>query len=277
MSRIKSKNLSSKLSKELSENLVDICLLTCSMVKPEIFRKCIDAIKSEMESIPSRLIVFQNGPIVNKYNYPELPPLSRMTSSAQRLGFPAGANRVIRSGHAPLVLFITDDIILKPGCLDALVRRMDDKTVGICGLKLLFPLDSNESGPAGTVQHVGHGINIRGQITHPFLGWSADNPKCCVSREVVSVTGGCFMVRRGAFENTGGFFEGYGTGYFEDVDLCFMIKKLWGSVFIDTDAQAFHYVGQSMKQVERPPMQFNEMILHTRWPGAFTWSEFEML
>jgi GT2 family glycosyltransferase len=246
------------------------------MVKPEIFRKCIDAIKSEMESIPSRLIIFQNGPIVNKYDYPELPLLTRLTSSPQRLGFPAGANRVIRSGHAPLVLFITDDIILKPKCLNALVRRMDDPSIGICGLKLLFPPDSDESGPRGTVQHVGHGISIKGSITHPFLGWSADNPKCCVSREVASVTGGCFMVRRGVFEKAGGFFEGYGTGYFEDVDLCFTIAKMGHKVFIDTDAQAWHYVGMSMRQVERPPMQFNEMILHVRHPGEFRWSEFEI-
>lgn len=265
-----------------TNNLVDICLLTCGMVKMPIFEKCINAIKSEMETVPSRLIVFQNGQVPPQNAIEQgriledLPPLSKKTYSQKREGFPAGANRVIRAGHAPLVLFITDDIILKPGCLDTLVRRMDDKTIGICGLKLLFPLDSDESGPRGTVQHVGHGISIRGGITHPFLGWSADNPKCCVSREVISVTGGCFMVRRQVFDKAGGFFEGYGTGYFEDVDLCFMIAKLGMKVFIDTDAQAWHHVGQSMKQVERPPMQFNEMILHTRWAGAFRWSEYDL-
>jgi GT2 family glycosyltransferase len=259
----------------LSENLVDVCLLTCSMVKPSIFSECLKGIKSEMETIPSRLIIFQNGPIQEKYDYDNLPPLTRQTSAPKRSGFPAGANRVIRSGHAPLVLFITDDIVLKPGALDALVRRMDDPTIGICGLKLLFP-EGTDSGPAGTVQHVGHSINIRGQVLHPFLGWSADNPKCCVSREVVSVTGGVFMVRRSVFEKAGGFFEGYGTGYFEDVDLCFTIANLHYKVFIDVDAQAFHYTGTSMKQVQRPPMQYNEMILHTRHPNSFRWTDYEM-
>ena len=262
--------------------LVDICLLTCGMVKMSIFKKCIEAIKAEIPTISSRLIVFQNGPVPKESVaeqtriLSDLPPLSKVISSPQRGGFPLGANRVIRAGHAPLVLFITDDIILKPGCLDALVRRMDHPEIGICGLKLIFPLDSNESGPAGTVQHVGHGISIRGSITHPFLGWSADNPKCCVSREVASVTGGCFMVRRPVFEKAGGFFEGYGVGYFEDVDLCFTIEKLGYKVFIDVDAQAYHYVGQSMRQAERPPVTFNEMILHTRHPNDFRWSEYEI-
>jgi GT2 family glycosyltransferase len=246
------------------------------MVKPSIFQDCLNAIKSEMETIPSRLIIFQNGPIQEKYDYDNLPPLTRQTSSPQRGGFPMGANRVIRSGHAPLVLFITDDIILKPGCLQALVKRMDDPAIGICGLKLLFPLDTDKMGPSGTTQHVGHSINIRGQVLHPFLGWSADNPKCCVSREVISVTGGVFMVRRSVFNQAGGFYEGYGTGYFEDVDLCFGIAKLGKKVYIDTDAQAWHYVGTSMMQVQRQPMQMNEMLLHTRFPNSFRWTDFEM-
>jgi O-antigen biosynthesis protein len=262
--------------------LVDICLLTAGKENMDIFEKCIQAILSEIPSIPSRLIVFQNG-LVPKENQARqeqilsnLPPMSRVNGATTNGGFPRGANRVIRIGHAPLVLFITDDVILKPGCLDALVRRMDNPEIGICGLKLLFPPDSSEHGPAGTVQHVGHGISIRGQITHPFLGWSADNPKCCVSREVMSVTGACFMVRRRIFEQAGGFFEGYGAGYFEDVELCFTIAKLGHKVFIDTDAQAYHYVGQTMKGEVMPPLQFNEMILHTRHPNDFRWSEYEM-
>ena len=84
------------------------------------------------------------------------------------------------------------------------------------------------------------------------------------------------MVRRKVFEQSSGFFEGYGIGYFEDVDLCMTITKLGHKVFIDTDAQAYHYVGQSMRQVERPPFQFNEMILHTRHPNDFRWSEYEI-
>jgi GT2 family glycosyltransferase len=252
------------------------------MVKMSIFEKCIEAIKSELPTVPARLIVFQNG-IVPKENVIEqgrilanLPPMSRQVSCNQRYGFAGGANRAIRSGHAPLVMFLHDDVILKPGCLDALVRRMDDIKIGICGIKTLFPLDSNESGPAGTVQHVGHGISIRGSITHPFLGWSADNPKCCVSREVASVCGGFMMVRRRVFEQAGGFFEGYGIGYFEDVDLCFTIARNGHKVYIDTDAQAWHYVGSSMKLVERPPLQFNEMILHTRHSNDFRWSEYDL-
>ena len=84
------------------------------------------------------------------------------------------------------------------------------------------------------------------------------------------------MVRRRVFEQAGGFFEGYGIGYFEDVDLCMTIARNGHKVYIDTDAQAWHYVGSSMKLVERPPLQFIEMILHTRHSNDFRWSEYDL-
>jgi GT2 family glycosyltransferase len=155
---------------------------------------------------------------------------------------------------------------------------MDDPQIALCGMKLVFPDEEGDPArPAGRVQHVGHGISIRGSITHPFIGWTADNPKCCISREVASVTGAAFMVRRKLFEKVGGFFEGYGKGYFEDVDLCFSLAQLGFKIFIDTEAQAVHYTNQTMKDMELPPLQFNEMILHVRHPNSFRWTECDIL
>jgi GT2 family glycosyltransferase len=249
----------------------------------EIFEKCVQGILSELPSVPSRLLVFQNGPVpdANKTEFTriltDLPPLCKVTSSAQKFGFPKGANMAIRSGHAPLVLFVTDDVVLQPGSLETLVKRMDDPAIGICGMKLNFPdIEGDRARPAGRVQHVGHGINIRGQITHPLMGWSPDNPKCCISREVASVTGAAFMVRRSVFEKAGGFFEGFGKGYFEDVDLCFAISKLGFKIFIDAEAKGIHYTNQTMKDETLPPLQFNEMVLRVRHPEGFRWTEMDM-
>jgi GT2 family glycosyltransferase len=266
-----------------SDVLVDICIPTAGKLKMSIFEKCIQSVISEMPSVPSRLLIYQNGivPEENKKDLQrivsDLPPLSRYFSTGQSLGFPKASNTVIYSGHAPLVFFVTDDVVLKPGALTTLVKRMDTPEIALCGMKLLFPdADGDKERPAGRVQHVGHGISIRGTITHPFMGWTSDNPKCCVSREVASVTGAAFMVRRKLFEKAGGFFLGYGKGYFEDVDLCFTLTEMGFKIFIDTDAQAIHYTNQTMKDETLPPLQFNEMILHTRHPNTFRWSEYGM-
>jgi GT2 family glycosyltransferase len=159
--------------------------------------------------------------------------------------------------------------------VDKLLRRMDDPKIALCGMKLVFPADSTDPArPAGRVQHVGHAVNIRGEIYHPFMGWTADNPKCCVSRPVVSVTGAVFMVRRNAWNQAHGFFEGYGKGYYEDVDLCLTLQKLGYGVFIDAEAIADHYTNATMnEQKDLPPIQNNYQILYQRHGQDFVWTE----
>jgi len=254
---------------------VDIALLTGGTVDPKIFEDCLRSICVEAASIQSKVYVFRNGiPAETKVAYDEI--LKRypvaVLQNRENKGFSFGANRAIRVGLSPLVLFVTDDVILHDGTLDRLVRRMDDPAIGICGLKLIFPPDSTDKGrPAGKVQHIGHGIDIRGEIVHPLLGWSPENPKCNVSRDVASVTGACFIVRRNVFNQAGGFFEGYGMGYYEDVDLCMEIRKLGYRVFVDTEATAIHHVGATWIKNKIPtPMAQNRTLLRQRKGNMFT-------
>jgi GT2 family glycosyltransferase len=198
--------------------------------------------------------------------------------SQENMGFPRGANELFRMGSAPLIMLITDDVMVNPDAINVLVRRMDDPTIGICGMKLLFPPTSTDPNrPAGRVQHIGHGVNIRGEITHPLMGWSADNPKCNVSREVFSVTGAAFMVRRNLFRQVKGFSEDYGKGTFEDVELCLRIRQLGYKIFIDTNAVGYHHVGATVQlKKEGFPLLFNSMLFNSRWANSLAWTEWEM-
>lgn len=250
--------------------LVDVALLTCGLVDLPVFRDCIRAIKSEMETADCQFHVIMNGvPQEVKKQYEEIVATIdgvRIRYSGERLGFPAAANRAIRDGTAPLVLFITDDIILHPGALQALLRRMDVPEIGLCGLKLLFPENSTDRArPAGRIQHIGHAVDIRGEITHPLMGWKPDNPKCNVSREVQSVTGGVFVVRRSAFIKAGGFWEGYGVGYFEDIDLNLTLRSMGHKIWIETAAVGTHYTNTSfMKAQTQIPLEVNKTIFRGR-------------
>ncbi len=265
----------SRKRKKTQNTLVDIALLTCGLVDVPVMESCIEGVRREIETVPSDFHVIMNGVAKESREVFEglvrTIPNVKVKYSTEMLGFSAAANRVIRQGTSPLVLFITDDIILHEGTLEKLVRRMDDPDIGLCGLKLTFPKNSNDPNrPAGRVQHIGHAIDINGEIVHPLIGWKPENPKCNVSRELQSVTGGAFMVRRNAFLKAGGFYEGYGRGYYEDVDLCFSIRINAGKkVFIDTEATADHVTNASfMKVIQKGvyiPMEQNKMILRSRW------------
>jgi GT2 family glycosyltransferase len=273
----------SKNRKRKQKNIssVDIALLTCGLVDLGVFEKCVSAISREAKPTGARLYVIFNG--VEKDTRGALENIVSSVEnvsikhSPERLGFSAAANRVIRQGNSPLALFITDDIILNEGALEKLLHRMKDPQIGMCGLKLMFPKDSiDPARPAGRVQHIGHGIDIRGEIVHPLMGWKPENPKCNVSREVQSVTGGVFMIRRDAFLKAGGFQEIYGLGYYEDVDLCFSIRQLGYKVFIDTSATADHVTNASyVKSEKKPSLETNKMIFRQRWGGLMqsdSWS-----
>lgn len=257
--------------KSVSRSLVDVALLTAGCVDIPVFRECVSAIKREMQTVDSSLYVFRdNNPAETRQAYDEIlstvPSVRSKHHSGANVGFPRGANSVIRSGTSPLVLFISDDIILHEGTLKKLVEVMDNQEIGLCGLKLTFPEDSRDPGrPAGRVQHIGHAIDIRGEVVHPLMGWKPDNPKCSVSKEVQSVTGAVFMVRRNVFLKSGGFFEGYGRGYFEDVDLCLTIRNMGFKVWVSTEATATHYTGATfIKKNEPVPMEVNRMLLIQR-------------
>lgn len=261
----------SRKTKKIVQNVVDIALLTCGVVDLPIFRDCIHAIKREMEGIAAGFHVFFNGaPQETAQSFKqiilEVIPTAQIRFSSKNEGYPKGANAAIRMGVAPLVLFITDDVVLHEGSLKTLIETMKEPNIGLCGLKLTFPKTSTDvNRPAGRVQHVGHAVDLHGQIIHPLLGWRPENKKCNVSREVQSVTGAVFMVRRELFRKAGGFYEGYGRGYFEDVDLCLTLRQMGSHIYINTNATADHHTNASMLKINEPiPMTQNRQILLSR-------------
>lgn len=257
--------------------LLDIAILTAGRM--DLLSKCIDHILPQKQN-NYKIHVHNNGHPSKEYEevYKKLPLGSKIIRSNQMSGFGDGANKVIRSGNAPLVLFVTDDIFINPGAIEILLRRMDDQSIGQCGYKFTFPLDSTDpTRPAGKVQHLGLASNIKGDPIHPLIGWSPENPKCCISREVLAVTGASFIIRRTVFNRVGGFDPVYGRGYFEDIDLSFKIRANGFRVFVDTDATATHGVGQTFKDLKEPlPLYQNQMVFKSKWMQYTPWSEWEI-
>lgn len=271
----------SKQKKQI-KYLLDICILTSGCV--DLFEKCVNAIIEQGNICSNRIYVFNNSSpaeTISKYEeiYKRLPQNAKIIRhTGKMLGFPAAANVLMNAGMSPLILLVTDDVIMHQGSINALVMRMDDPAIGICGMKLLFPEDSTDKNrPAGKVQHVGHSMSIRGEVKHIFIGWSSDNPRCNQSRECFSVTGAAFIVRRILFSKVKGFYEGYGKGTFEDVELCLSIRKLGARVFIDTNAVGTHYVGSTATMLNKPfPLQMNTILFQQRNQPMFVWDEWDI-
>jgi GT2 family glycosyltransferase len=185
----------------------------------------------------------------------------------QPLGYAAANNEGARMGSAPYILFLNDDCILKPDAIVKMVETLKNPQVGIVGAKLTFPLTSSQPNrPAGKVQHVGLALNIRGDVIHPLVGWSTDNPKACVSRDVWGVTGACLMIKRQVFSRVGGLDVAYGFGTFEDADLCLRVRSLGLRIVLNAEAQGTHYAGATAEKKKVAfPLQYNSMLFKSKW------------
>jgi len=90
------------------------------------------------------------------------------------------------------------------------------------------------------------------------------------------VTGACFIIRRQLFQKAGGFNEIYGSGYFEDADLCLTLRQMGQRVFIDTDAIATHGVAETFKirkDDPLPDLRKNMGIFQQRHGKHIFWTE----
>jgi O-antigen biosynthesis protein len=185
----------------------------------------------------------------------------------QPLGYASANNEGARMGSAPYILFLNDDCILKEGAVEAMLESFRDPQVGIVGVKLTFPTTSTHPNrPAGKVQHVGLALNIRGEVIHPLVGWSPDNPKTCITREVWGVTGACLMTRRSIFSKLGGFETVYGMGTYEDADLCLKVRSSGAKIILNANALGTHYTGATAEKKNVSfPLQFNSMTFKSRW------------
>lgn len=273
------------------EPMIDI-VTTCAG-RFDMLEKSIDAMYREAQSQPVHFILIDSGSamaekVLNQHLFaysPQKDGKGNVTWTTKRLpenmGFPTAANEGARLGHAPLIMFLTDDVILQAGALDRIVRDLDDPQVGIVGIKLLFPPDSVvPTRPAGRIQHVGIALNIHADPIHPLIGWPADHPKCCVTREdAFAVTGACFTIRRPLFEKLGMFNASlYGLGTYEDVDLCLRARAAGYRVKLDAQAIGWHYAGATVEKLNRG---FNLQENNAKWKatwmnsGLLKWTEYE--
>jgi GT2 family glycosyltransferase len=69
------------------------------------------------------------------------------------------------------------------------------------------------------------------------------------SREVDQPMGSCLLLRRKTLENAGVLDENFPI-FFNDVDLCYRIKKNEGKLYFYPEAKAFHYKGGSTQKVK---------------------------
>lgn len=252
----------------------------------DFLEDCLKHISESASDVSYRLYILDNASpdkekadeVFARIKTEYAPHLDRIYRAKENLGFPNGCNYASRFGKSPYILFLNTDVNLEPNAVKIMYEVMkEDSQNGIVCPKLLFPKDT-PSGKAGTIQHAGMDMNIRSDLVHTFIGWSADHPKANVRGEVYACTGACFLIKRDLFQKLQGFFQGYGLGTYEDVDLCLRVKESKYKVFYEPRAVGTHYVAASAREAKQGfPLQQNRELFQMRCRSSFFWSEWTRL
>jgi N-acetylglucosaminyl-diphospho-decaprenol L-rhamnosyltransferase len=187
--------------------------------------RCVGSLMGQVGSI--EVIVVDNGSRDGSVQqaiekYPEI----RVLPYAVNDGFAGGANRGVASATAGTLLFLNPDVVLEPGCVEALLEVLDSAP----GTTLCAPVLVDSAG-----QRVEYGFTI---------DWAGDLVALSSPKPPLYVSGCAFAMTREVFTALGGFDSEFFM-FCEDLDLCWRALLHGYKVRVVSGARARHRGGGS--------------------------------
>ncbi|HMO10740.1 MAG TPA: glycosyltransferase family 2 protein [Actinotalea sp.] len=199
----------------------------------------------------------------------------------ENLGYGWAANiGAARLAPTPWLVVANPDLVWAPGALDTLLDAAERHPVaGALGPRVLNPDGTTYPSARALptlVDGIGHAVLGRvrpgNRWTRRYLDDSHPDPDA--EREAGWLSGSCLALRRVAFDQVGGFDEGYFM-FFEDVDLGDRLGRAgWRSVVVPT-AVVTHAQGHSWRSAPEPMLRAHHAsaarYLGRRYPRWYHW------
>lgn len=151
-------------------------------------------------------------------------------------GWLKASNKMMNSVNTDIILMNDDTVVLTDIVKEMRKTAYSDPKIGIVGAKMLAP---NQE----TVINYGIYVNVDGNTAHKHFGEQKDKVNKVETQKAVE--GSCIYIKRDVLTEIGAFDEGYGTGYREEVDLCFRAREAGYKVVSTPKAEVVHFVGQT--------------------------------
>lgn len=240
--------------------------------------KCLSSLPAACEGLTWEIIVVDNAStdksveIARKH----VGAYGRVIVNKENRGFAKACNQGIAGFETRYVLLLNPDTECPPGSLTALVRAAEARPeTGIVGPKLI-----NADGTAQTSirrfpgfwDQAGVMLKVHNVFPKLFRRYFAADWSLDEERDVDSVMGACFLIRRELLKDIGALDERYFI-WFEEVDYCRTAKKNGWSVRYIPSVSVTHIGGQSFDQVFSLKKQryFNNSLIayFRKWQPAW--------
>ena len=206
-------------------------------------------------------------------------PQVTLIQSTDNTGFARGYNRAAAAATAPYLLILNPDTVVQAGALGRLVRFMDSHpdaaAAGPCLLNsdgtLQFSCRRFPRPMVGLLRNTIIGrLAPRNRFTRDYLMQDWDHRSI---RHVDWVSGAAICIRREAWDQIGGFDEGYFM-YSEDMDWCLRAEQAGWKIYYVPEAVIVHRIGRSSDlrplamviQFHRSAARFYRKHYAPRWP-----------
>jgi len=231
-------------------------------------RECLVTIKRNPPDVPYEIIV-----ALNESSPDLLSELQRrldgvkVLDSAVNLGFGTACNWAAAGARGTSLMLLNDDVMIQDGSLQALVDALDSHPeVGAVGSRVLdLGGQLQEAGSVlwsdGSVSQVSHAVDPDGAI--------ASQQRRCDYCSAASL-----LVRRSAWDEVGGFDEGYFPAYYEDVDFCLKLRARGFAILYEPRSVVMHESGASASERYRHFLaaRNRDRLVH-RWPSFLSRQE----
>ncbi len=174
-------------------------------------------------------------------------PAADLIALPENVGFAAAVNRGAAIGDAPYILLLNNDARLGPVALERMRQALDNERVAAVGPRLLGPDGQIELSLDRTLSPWNEArFRVLGALYGSGRGPVAAHirRRYASSRDVVSLSGACILLRREAFDQADGFDERFFL-YAEDVDLCLRLRQAGWRLRYQADAVVEHDRGAS--------------------------------
>ena len=243
-----------------SGKLVSIIILAHNQLRDT--QQCLASLEKHTP-LPHELILVDNGSTdgTGGYfrQYAAKHDHARVILNRSNLGFAAGNNQGLACARGDAVLLLNNDTVATPGWLERMLATLE--LYPECGL--VGPVSNSVSGPQLVASPNYSSLD---QLPKFAAQWSAAHAG--QSTEAARLVGFCLLLRRAVVEKIGGLDPQFGSGNFEDDDLCLRAALAGFKLRIALDSYVHHTGGQTFKAARidyRASLERNWELFKAKW------------
>lgn len=231
---------------------LSVCIVSWNT--KELLKKCLSSIYRHPPGCEFEVLVADNNSSDGTADMVEKDfPKVRLIKNRENLGFAAANNIEFKQAKGDYLLILNPDTEVFSGSIDTLVKFLDNnKETGVVAPKLV--------NSDGTLQRSCMGFPTLGAMVMRQLFLEALMPfnpytkkylmtdfKHDVTREVDQPMGACLLTRKAIIDKIGPF-DGNYYMFFDEVDLCFRIKKAGWKIFFTPGSTVMHHGGTAVRK-----------------------------